>query len=98
MTATVVLSGGQTAYNFNGRVRFHSSKFRFSNIEADFYNGVATTYIEPVQGDGWMADDITAEIIKYDSEYANKLRPILNKTHQIEVYYEPPLQRRCTRE
>ena len=100
LTATVVLPGGETATDFSGRVRFHSYKYRLSNREANFYSGRASTYIEPVESSSLLTDDITAEIIDYDAKYKNakELGPILNKTHQLEVYYEPPLQLSCLRE
>ena len=99
--ATVVLPGGKVASNFNGRVRFYSVQgLRLSNQDVDVYQGVARTYIQPINSNDVKTGDITAEIINSDSRYQNKLASILNKTHHLEVLYEPDLQidNSCTRE
>lgn len=92
ITAKVVLPGGQVISNYSGRVRFHSSEgATFSNQEASFYNGTASTYLMSIPSDSLITDVITAEFIQTDTTYNSDLASILEQPHHMEVYYEPSI-------
>ncbi len=99
--ATIVRPGGQTAYNFNGRIAFRSSKgASLGSSEVSVVNGVASTYLYPLSSESLVDDTITAEIVQMDSRYENELSSLVNKRYVFEVAYEPSLtiNNACNRE
>ncbi|MFD2443872.1 immunoglobulin-like domain-containing protein [Bacillus sp. CGMCC 1.16607] len=92
VTAKIVRPGGQTIWDYNGKVRFRSAKGAILGTqEAYFYNGVASTSVSPLSTSYQVNDEISAEIIQSDSRYNSEISSVLNKTFYTNVIYDPRL-------
>ncbi|WP_180954089.1 S-layer homology domain-containing protein [Bacillus sp. M6-12] len=94
--ATIVRPGGQTITDYNGRVRFHSAYGAyFYNLEASFYNGVATTTLRSVQSSQPITDQISAEFVQADPRYNDIVAPLLTQVHSTDILYDSGLNASC---
>lgn len=92
VSAAIVKPGGQTIYDYNGKVRLRLGS---QTEDVHFVNGVATkTFFSNASG----KMEATAEIIQEDTRYQKEVATVLNKTHRKEVFINPPLQISCPRQ
>lgn len=92
VSATIVRPGGETIYDYNGKVRLRLGS---QTEDVSFVNGVATkTFFTDASG----KMEATAEIIQEDIRYQKEVKALLNKTHRKNVFINPPLQISCPRQ
>lgn len=93
ITATIVRPGGDIATNFNGRVRFTSSSgSSVWNQYATIVNGRATAILTRPWYGFKMTDNISVEVVDWNSWQMSDLQSILNRTHHTEIFYDGDLR------
>ncbi|QTD41070.1 S-layer homology domain-containing protein [Sporosarcina sp. Te-1] len=101
ITASIVRPGGERATNFNGRIRFTSSGSSYTwNEYVTVVNGRATAVLTRPWYGFELTDDLTVEVVDWNTWQSSDLQSILNQTHHHEIFYpgDMRLNPACTSE